>query len=57
MRKRQFIETIIFKVDPQLREKVVEISDREERSVAEVGRELLELGLQARAAAGVGVNV
>lgn len=55
MRKRQFIEPIISKVDPQLQAKVVEISNLEEKSVAEVGRELLELGLTARAA-GEGAN-
>ena len=51
MKSRIFIESIAFRLDPTLREKVEQIADLEEKSLGEVGRELLEAGLMARAQA------
>jgi hypothetical protein len=49
MRKRRFIESIAFRLDSELRNKVEKIAYLEGKSLGEVGRELLEAGLVARA--------
>ncbi len=48
MRRRVYIDSIAFRIDPVTRAKVEEIANLEEKSLGEIARELLSAGIEAR---------